>query len=171
MRTLLALVAGLVSLVTPIFAEATMLKPGDRFPDWSLVDHTGTKVSSKDLAGRSYLLWYYPKAETPGCTIEGQKLRDAAPSFASKGVEILGVSFDAPAANASFVENQSFPYRLLSDAERTLAVAVGAADSSDQGHAKRISYLVGGDGKVRKAYEKVNPSVHADEVLKDLAAP
>ena len=60
----LALLLGL--LFIPALAEAEMLNPGDRFPDWSLEDHTGQKVSSKDLAGKAYLLWYYPKASTPG---------------------------------------------------------------------------------------------------------
>lgn len=56
----------LAVLVVPTLAEAEMLNPGDRFPDWSLSDHTGKQVSSKDLAGQTYLLWYYPKASTPG---------------------------------------------------------------------------------------------------------
>jgi len=80
---------------------------------------------------------------------------------------VLGVSFDEPAANAAFVEAESFPFRLLSDTDRHLAVAVGAAASADQSHAKRISYLVGPDGRVVKAYENVSPGKHAAEVLRD----
>ena len=65
------------------------------------------------------------------------------------------------------MQAQSFPFRLLSDSDRKLAIAVGAADKPDAGYAKRISYLVGGDGKVIKAYPKVNPATHAAEVLAD----
>lgn len=164
MKTIALVVAFLSFSFT---AEAALLNPGDRFPDWSLSDHTGQQLSSKDLAGKTYLLWYYPKAQTPGCTVEGQKLRDSSADFGKKKVEILGVSFDTPEDNAGFVNAESFPYRLLSDADRKLAVAVGAADAPDAGYAKRISYLVGGDGRVIKAYAKVNPATHAEEVLRD----
>jgi peroxiredoxin Q/BCP len=149
-------------------SAAKMLAAGDSFPSWKLTDHAGKEVSSSDLAGKTYLLWFYPKAMTPGCTAEGQGLRDSFADFQSKGVEILGVSFDDPAANAAFVKAESFPFRLLSDRGRVLAVAVGAADSADQPVARRISYLVGPDGKVRRAYGTVTPAAHAGEVLKDL---
>src|SRR5882672_1173054 len=104
-----------------------VLQPGMVFPAWELTDHTGAKVTSRDLKGKPYLLWFYPKAMTPGCTAEGDALRDQFAAFKARGVEILGVSFDAPADNAAFVREQSFPFRLLSDSERKLAVAVGAA--------------------------------------------
>lgn len=151
--------------------EGNLLEPGDAFPPWALADHTGAEVKSSDLAGQSYLLWFYPKAGTPGCTTEGQALRDAAPEFAKAGVVILGVSFDSPKANAGFVADEKFPFRLLSDADRKLALAVGAATSPSQWWARRISYLVGPDGKVRRAYASVDPARHAAEVLRDAAAP
>ena len=147
-----------------------MLAVGDRFPAWEFLDHDKKKVSSADLEGKAYLLWYYPAASTPGCTMEGQGLRDAYPQFAEKNVEILGISFDAPEDNARFVEEQKFPYRLLSD-DGTLALKVGAATKSGQGYARRISYLVGPDGKVLQAYDSVRPSGHAVEVLGDIPAP
>jgi peroxiredoxin Q/BCP len=100
--------------------------------------------------------------------VEGQALRDSAKAFQERGVEILGVSFDDPKANAEFVEMEKFPFRLLSDTDHTLALAVGAADSPEQPMAKRISYLVGPDGKVLKAYASVNPASHAKQVLADL---
>jgi thioredoxin-dependent peroxiredoxin len=147
-----------------------MLADGATFPEWSLPDQTGKTVSSKDLAGRTYLLWFYPKAQTPGCTAEGRGLRDRIDDFKKRGVEIVGVSFDAPDANKAFVEAEGFPFRLLSDRDRTLAQAVGAADSKDAPVAKRISYLVGPDGKVKKVYGSVTPASHASDVLGDLPA-
>ena len=150
---------------------ADMLKAGDPFPAWSLLDQTGATLTSRDLAGKTYLLWFYPKAMTPGCTAEGQGLRDHFTAFRSAGIEIIGVSFDDPKDNATFVQQQQFPFRLLSDRERTLAAAVGAADSRDQPVARRISYLVGPDGKVRHAYAAVSPATHAQQVLADVGEP
>jgi thioredoxin-dependent peroxiredoxin len=105
-----------------------------------------------------------------GCTAEGRQLRDRFADFQKRGVEVLGVSFDAPDKNAEFVRAEEFPFRLLSDQERTLAVAVGAATSKDQPAAARISYLVGPDGKVRRAYGEVTPASHAGQVLGDFDA-
>ncbi|MCS7182446.1 MAG: peroxiredoxin [Thermoanaerobaculum sp.] len=160
--TLLALVQGA--------RAADLLSEGSPFPAWELTDHRGQRVRSQDLLGKTYLLWFYPKAMTPGCTREGCELRDNFHEFQRLGVEVLGVSFDSPAENARFVAEHRFPFRLLSDETRQLAVQVGAADNAKQLWSRRISYLVGPDGRVIKAYPKVNPSTHAQEVLKDLQA-
>jgi len=103
------------------------------------------------------------KAMTPGCTAEGDALRDQFATFQARGVEILGVSFDTPVDNATFVRQQGFPFRLLSDTDRTLATAVGAASDINQSAARRISYFIGPDGKVVKAYLQVTPATHARE--------
>jgi len=146
-----------------------MLAAGDSFPSWTLKDHTGESVSSSDLKGRTYLLWFYPRASTPGCTMEGRGLRDSYEKFQEQGVVILGVSFDDPEDNARFVRDEQFPFRLLSDTDRSLAMQVGAADSASQTAARRISYLVGPDGKVLHAYPAVSPGEHAGQVLSDLS--
>lgn len=158
-----------VGPTNPLHAGA-LLARGDTFPAWTLTDQTGTPVSSKDLAARTYLLWFYPKAMTPGCTAEGHGLRDSFPAFQERKVEIIGVSFDPPAQNKAFVEAEGFPFRLLSDSGRTLAVAVGAAEAPTQPVARRISYLIGPDGKVRAVYGNVTPATHAKDVLADLSA-
>lgn len=148
----------------------TLLKSGDAFPAWSMTDHEGKTVTSADLAGKSYLLWYYPKAMTSGCTTEGCTLRDNFAAFQDNGIEILGVSFDDPKLNAEFVAKERFQFRLLSDTDRKLAVAVGAAADPQAGWAKRISYLVGPDGTVLRAYGSVKPAEHAGQVLADFAS-
>src|ERR1700680_1393086 len=94
MRTLAALV--LLSLSATAALAADLLKVGDPFPTWTLVDHMGKKIASGDLAGKKYLLWFYPKAMTPGCTAEGDGLRDKFTELQQAGVEVLGVSFDQP---------------------------------------------------------------------------
>src|ERR1051325_8210384 len=121
-----------------------LLDPGDAFPAWTLSDQTGATVSSRDLAGKTYLLWFYPKAMTPGCTTEGDGLRDSFAAFQER-------------------RGERFPFRLLSDDKRLLAVAVGAADSSAQPVARRISYLVGPDGRVRAVYGSGRPATHAKD--------
>ena len=164
------LLVGAAAVAVPAVAGADMLAVGDHFPEWSLKDHTGVVVRSADLAGTTYLLWYYPKAMTSGCTAEGCALRDAFDGFTEAGVTILGVSFDDPEDNAKFVAKEHFPFRLLSDEDRKLAVAVGAADSPKRLWARRISYLVGPDGTVLKAYADVDPRTHAAQVLEDVRA-
>ena len=164
------LMLALLVLGTATAHAAGLLKVGDPFPAWSLLDNTGKTVSSRDLAGKKYLLWFYPKAMTPGCTAEGNGLRDKFADLQKAGIEVLGVSFDQPPDNARFVQAQQFPFRLLSDTDRTLATAIGAADSPQQPVARRISYLVGPDGKVLHVYGAVTPATHADDVLRDLTA-
>lgn len=164
-------ILGLLALTARAASAAGPLAAGDAFPDWKLPDHTGKAVSSKDLAGKTYLVWFYPKAQTPGCTAEGRGLRDRIDDFRARGVEVVGVSFDAPEANAAFVKAEGFPFRLLSDQERTLARSVGAADAADAPFARRISYLVGPDGRVRQAYAQVTPATHAADVLGDIPVP
>jgi len=160
----------LLSMVLAGESRAGMLEAGATMPAWSLPDHTSTVVRSSDLAGKTYLLWFYPKAQTPGCTVEARGLREQFAPLEKAGVTVLGVSFDDPASNKAFVEAESLPFRLLSDAERKLALAVGAADSETSRFARRVSWLVGGDGKVLKAYTSVDPATHATEVLTDAAA-
>ena len=172
MRTLLVVVAAVLAVLSPrptLAAESpALLKVGAAFPAWSMRDHTGATVTSQSLAGKPYLLWYYPKAQTPGCTMEGRGIRDRFSEFRDKKVEVVGVSFDEPAANAAFVQAEGFPFRLLSDADRTLAKKVGAVASADAPVARRISYLVGADGKVRQVYGEVTPATHAADVLSDV---
>ncbi len=179
MRTTVIAAVVALGLLAPSVAvhaasPAALLHVGDAFPAWSLRDQTGAVVTSASLAGKPYLLWFYPKAQTPGCTAEGRGLRDRFAEFQQRGVEIVGVSFDDPAANAAFVKAEHFPFRLLSDTDHTLARKVGAVASDQQPVASRISYLVGGDGKVRKVYDSVTPATHAGDVLSDFpgaAAP
>ena len=168
MRSRFLLAVALSFGLAPAVRAGALLAPGDAFPAWSLADQNGATASSRDLAGRTYLLWFYPKAMTPGCTAEGRGLRDSFPTFQERHVEVLGVSFDPPAQNKAFVEAEHFPFRLLSDADRALAVAVGAADSPAQPVARRVSYLVGPDGRVRAVYGNVTPASHARDVLADL---
>lgn len=83
-------------------------------------------------------------------------------------MQILGASFDTPEKNAAFAQKFGFTFPLLSDTDRKLGMAYGAADDPSAGSARRISYLIGPDGKIKKAYPKVNAAAHPEEILKDL---
>lgn len=166
---LLAVVVALTT--TRGLARAELLEVGERFPEWQLVAHTGADVGSRTYAGRSYLMWFYPAAMTFGCTAEGQGFKEHYNAFRENGIEVLGVSFDLPMANAAFAKAEGFPFLLLSDVDRSLAVRVGAADSKEQLVARRISYLIGADGRVVRVYTDIEPASHALQVLGDLAAP
>jgi thioredoxin-dependent peroxiredoxin len=169
-RSLSKLSLAALLALTASTAIAAMLDAGATMPAFELLDYDGKVVRSSDLAGKSYLLWFYPKAMTPGCTTEARGLRDHFKDLEAAGVTVLGVSFDEPAANKKFAEAESLPFRLLSDKDHKLAEAVGAIDPATPTVARRISYLVGPDGKVRKAFDDVTPSTHAAEVLEACGA-
>lgn len=142
-----------------------MLKVGDRAPDFTVKAHTGEEVSLSDFKGRRVVLWFYPKADTPGCTAEGCGFRDRQPVYDEKNAEILGVSFDTVEENRAFAEKFGFTFRLLCDTEREIGLAYGACDSKDAGHAKRISYVIDEEGRIAQAIEQVNAREHPEELL------
>lgn len=146
-----------------------MLAPGTVAPDFHTVNHRGEAVRSKDLLGRPFLLWFYPKASTSGCTIEGRQLGQRYEALAARGLQIFGVSFDSVEENAAFAAEEDFPFDLLCDTDRELGVEFGACDSDADGYARRISYLVDETGVIFRAYEKVDPEKHASQIEADLA--
>ncbi len=143
-----------------------MLTTGEIFPSFELQAHDDTVVSSSDLEGSVYLVYFYPKADTPGCTKEACALRDAWSDLKDAEIRVFGVSYDTPRSNRAFAEKFSLPFLLLSDSDKVLAKAVGA-DRFLIPVPKRISYLVGTDGRILKAYPSVSPSKHAEDVLTD----
>ncbi|NOZ93639.1 MAG: peroxiredoxin [Acidobacteria bacterium] len=146
-----------------------MLEPTDTFPAFELAAHDGSVVRSEDLAGTAYLLYFYPKANTPGCTKEACAFRDSWEDVTAAGLTVLGVSYDSPDSNRRFAETYHLPFLLLSDTDHRLAKAVGASRALLP-FPKRISYLVGSDGRVVRSYAEVNPSTHAAQVLADARA-
>ena len=168
-RALLILAAG-AFLAGASFAQGgNMLHAGEPFPAFELPAHDGTVVRSEALAGKPYLIYFYPKADTPGCTKEACAFRDSWDDVRAAGLTVLGVSYDTPESNRAFAEKYHLPFLLLSDRDHALAKAVGAARSL-MPFPKRISYLVGPDGTIVKAYPDVKPAGHAAEVLADARA-
>jgi thioredoxin-dependent peroxiredoxin len=142
-----------------------MLKVGDQAPDFTVKSHTGEDISLSDFKGRRVVLWFYPKADTPGCTAEGCGFRDRQPIYAEKNTQILGVSFDTVEENKAFAEKFGFTFPLLCDTEREIGLAYGACDAKDAGYAKRISYVIDEEGRIAQAHEQVNAREHPEELL------
>jgi peroxiredoxin Q/BCP len=145
-----------------------MLNVGDPAPDFTVQDHTGGTVSLSAQRGKNVILWFYPKADTPGWTKEGRGFRDLYADFQSKGVVILGVSFDNVTDNRAFAEKFEFPFPLLCDETRSIGMAYGACDTPDAEYARRITYVIGADGTISQTHPKVSPAEHPQELLASL---
>lgn len=151
-------------------ARATQpLEVGDRLPALTLNDQNGKPVALESFRGKKMIVWFYPAALTPGCTVEAEGFRDQAAALAKYNVAVVGASFDTPAKNTLFGRKHNFSFTLLSDTERALALALGAAESATAPFARRVSALIDEEGRVLKRYLKVDPRTHPDEVLRDLA--
>lgn len=150
--------------------EPSGIGEGDRAPSFVLKDHEGTLISSESLRGAPYLLYFYPKDDTPGCTLEACGFRDSAPRFSAKGVRVLGVSPDSPESHARFRKKYGLNYSLLSDPEKTLAKAYGVwVKKQNYGReymgVERSTFAVDRHGVIRKVWRKVRVPGHVDEVL------
>lgn len=145
-----------------------MLKAGDAAPSFEAQDHEGRAVKLSDYAGKRLILWFYPKADTPGCTREGCGFRDFYADYQAKDAAILGVSYDTPAENKAFHEKYQFPYPLLSDTQQAIAKAYGAFNAQQPGYPDRNTYVIGGDGKLEKVLLAVNAKTHPKALLDEL---
>ena len=146
------------------------LKEGDRAPDFELKDDTGSPLKLSQLAGQPVVLYFYPKADTPGCTTESCEFRDSISAFRKKGVAVIGVSPDKPTAQARFKAKYELSFPLLADEEHSVAEAYGVWQEKTNYGKKymgivRTTFVIGADGSIAKIFEKVKPAGHAAEVL------
>lgn len=146
------------------------LKPGDAAPRFSLPDQTGKTVSSDALKGKTYFVYFYPKDDTPGCTTEACQLNDNLSQFQGLGVPVIGISADDAASHQAFRAKYGLSFDLLSDADRSVHRAYGAwGERPGRGEGViRSSFLVGPDGRVKRAWYFVKSDGHAVEVLEAL---
>jgi peroxiredoxin Q/BCP len=150
-----------------------MLEPRTRAPELTLPDQDGDPISLADLRGHWVILWWYPKASTPGCTTQGQGLRDWSADLAAADCVVLGASFDTPEDNKAFAEEQRFGFRLLSDVDHAAGAryeVTRAPGEEHAGFAKRIAYLIDPEGVIAKSYEVTDVAGFAGQVLADLGA-
>ena len=144
---------------------------GDRAPAFNLADHTDTKVRLSSFKGRKVLVYFYPKADTPGCTTQACELRDISDDIGD--TVILGISPDAPAKLAKFRDKHDLGFTLLSDPDHATAEAYGVwAEKSMYGKkymgVQRSTFIIGSDGKIARVFPRVQPKKHDDVVLKAL---
>lgn len=144
---------------------AVPLHAGRPAPAFDVADESGARHQLEDYRGRWLLLWFYPRANTPGCTAQGCGLRDRFGEFEAAGVAVLGVSVDGPDANAAFRGQHDLPFPLLCDVDRAMAVAYGAAADAGARTARRIAVLIDGDGIVRRVFARVDPATFAGDAL------
>ncbi len=151
------------------------LTPGDRAPDFSLTADDGSSVSSADLAGSRYVLYFYPKDDTAGCTAQACGLRDRWADVSATGVTLYGVSPDSAKSHGEFRSKYDLPFPLLVDEAHRLADAYGVwVEKSFMGRRyfgnERTTFVVGPDGRIEHVLPQVDPNQHADRLLEVLAA-
>ena len=142
----------------------------DKAPDFTLQDENGKEISSKDLRGKTVVLYFYPRADTPGCTIEACEFRDTYKKIQKTGAVLLGISPDTPSAQKKFADKFSLPFTLLADDEKKVATAFGVMKEKNMYGRKvmgvaRTTFIIGPDGRIQHIFEKVKPEGHAEEVL------
>jgi peroxiredoxin Q/BCP len=151
-----------------------MLEPGAKAPDFTLSDQDGNDVHLAGLRGKIVVLYFYPKADTPGCTVQACGVRDRGADYERAGAVVLGVSPDPVKALAKFARKHGLAFTLLSDADHAVAERYGVwVEKSMYGRTywgnSRTTFLIDGDGVVRHVIPKVTPKTHDDEVLAAIA--
>jgi peroxiredoxin Q/BCP len=147
--------------------------PGDLAPDFSMTADDGRVLSREGLLGQRYVLYFYPKDDTPGCTAQACGLRDSFTEVTDRGVEVFGVSPDSVASHVKFREKYDLPHHLLADEGHATADAYGVwvekkfAGKQYMG-VERSSFIIGPDGRVEHVLERVKPAEHVDLLLEAL---
>jgi len=149
------------------------MQVNDTAPDFTLQDENGKDIALKDLRGKTFVLFFYPKAMTPGCTVEARGFRDTYSKIQKTGVVLLGISADTPKAQKKFQEKEKLPFSLLADADKKVAEAFGVMKEKNMYGKKvwgvaRTTFVIGPEGKIQHIFEKVTPDGHAEEVLEYL---
>jgi thioredoxin-dependent peroxiredoxin len=146
--------------------DLSLLPVGTAAPDFSAVAHTGEKVELGKLRGKVVVLYFYPKDDTPGCTKQACDIRDLWGKLQKAGVSVYGVSTQDQASHKAFADKYKLPFPLLPDEKGEIAnkYRVPVVD----GKARRITYLIGKDGNIKRVWPKVTPTGHAAEILAEV---
>ena len=141
------------------------LAVGTDAPAFTVKDTNGNTVSLADYKGKTVVLYFYPKDDTPGCTKQACSFRDASNEYQNKDVVVLGVSADDEASHQAFTQKYNLNFPLLADTNKTL---IAAYDVDGGGYAKRVTYVIDGNGKIVHVDANVNTSNHASDILASL---
>lgn len=152
-----------------------MLESGSLAPDFELPDQYGRPVRLSGLRGRPVVLFFYPRADTPGCTIQACGVRDHAEAYETAGVAVVGVSPDPQGAVARFAEKYALRFPLLADEDHAVAEAYGVWGEKRMygktySGVSRSTFIIDADGRIAKVVPRVSPETHDDEVLDALPA-
>lgn len=138
------------------------LQVGIDAPAFTVKDDEGNTVSLSDFAGKTVVLYFYPKDDTPGCTKEAQSFRDNYTEYQGKDMVVLGVSMDDEASHKQFKEKYGLPFTLLADTDGAISKAY---DVDGGGYSKRVTYIINGEGKITHVDETVKTATHAQDIL------
>jgi thioredoxin-dependent peroxiredoxin len=146
---------------------------GDKAPEFELLNQDGETVKMSDFTGRTVVLYFYPKADTPGCTIQACGIRDRSGEYEQAGAVVLGVSPDQPKELRKFADKFDLPFTLLSDPDHSLAEAYEVwVEKNRYGRTyfgnERTTFVIDGEGKIARVFPKVSPKTHDEVVLEAL---
>jgi len=149
------------------------MKVNDKAPEFTLPDQNGEEISLKQYRGKYVVLYFYPRADTPGCTIEACEFRDSYKKMQKSGAILLGISPDTSKAQNKFAEKFDLPFTLLADADKKVANAYQTVKEKNMYGKKvmgvaRMTFIIGPDGKIIYIFDKVKPEGHAEQVLEYL---
>jgi peroxiredoxin Q/BCP len=148
---------------------------GEPVPQFKMTADDGSAVSNESMAGQRYVLYFYPKDDTPGCTTQACSLRDNYEQLMATGIEVFGVSPDSVASHVKFREKYDLPYRLLADVGHQVAESFGVwVEKSFAGRTykgtERTTFIIGPDGRIEHVLARVKPVEHVEQVLVALAS-
>ena len=141
------------------------LSVGDTAPSFTVSDTNGSPVCLSNFAGKTVVIYFYPKDDTPGCTKEACSFRDNYSAYQGKDVVVLGVSMDSEASHQQFTDKFSLPFPLLADVDGSITKAY---DVDVGGYANRVTYVIDGNGTISHVYNSVKTDTHATDILADL---
>jgi len=142
-----------------------VLSAGSTAPAFTTTDDQGNNVSLADFKGKTVVLYFYPKDDTPGCTKQAQSFRDSFAEYQNKDMVVLGVSQDDQASHQKFKEKYGLPFQLLVDSDGAITQAY---DVDGGGYAKRVTYIIDAEGKIAQIDSNVQTSTHATDVLESI---
>jgi peroxiredoxin Q/BCP len=156
---------------TPAAPTASLvdLKVGDPAPALTLTLQDGKSVSLASLKGKPVAIYFYPKDDTPGCTVEAEGIRDQWEAFQKAGIQVYGVSMQDAASHSAFIEKHKLPFPLVVDADKKVTTAFGVPVRGGE-FASRQTFLIGADGNIKQIWREVTPAEHARQLLEAAGA-